>query len=89
MHPGMKFTYFLASVVVPAVSVVSQTARSTTGAFTSYTDLVLKAFYSGDPTPVPIYVENVLMVPHTGYDILSELSRNLSLVAGRKMTEIY
>ena len=44
---------------------------STTGAFTSYTDLVLKAFYSGNPTPVPIYVKNVLTVPHTGYDILS------------------
>ena len=66
----MKLTYFLTSVV-SAVSVVGQTACSTTGAFTSYTDLVLKAFYSGNPTPVPIYVNNVLTVPHTGYDILS------------------
>ena len=67
----MKLAYFLTSVVVPAVSVVGQTACSTTGAFTSYTDLVLKAFYTGNPTPVPIYVNNVLTVPHTGYDILS------------------
>jgi hypothetical protein len=40
-------------------------------AFTSYTDLVLKAFYSGNPTPVPYYIKNVLTVPHVGYDILS------------------
>jgi len=67
----MKLTYFLTSAIVSAVSVVGQTACSTTGAFTSYTDLVLKAFYTGNPTPVPIYVKNVLTVPHTGYDILS------------------
>jgi hypothetical protein len=67
----MKFTYLLTSAAVSAVSVVGQTACSATGAFTSYTNLVLKAFYSGNPTPVPIYVNNVLTVPHVGYDILS------------------
>ena len=67
----MKLTYLLISAAVSAVSVVGQTACSATGAFTSYTNLVLKAFYSGNPTPVPIYVNNVLTVPHVGYDILS------------------
>ena len=91
MHPGMKRAYFLTSVVVPVVSVVGQTACSVTGtgAFTSYTDLVLKAFYSGNPTSVPIYVKNVLTVPHTGYDILPEFAPNLSPVIGRKVNGIY
>jgi hypothetical protein len=48
VHPGMKLAYFLSSVVAPAVSVVGQIACSTTGAFTSYTDPVLKAFYYGN-----------------------------------------
>lgn len=84
MRPEMKLTYLLTSVAVSAVSVVGQTACSTTGAFTSYTDLVLKAFYSGNPTAVPIYVNNVLTVPHTGYDILSVSSFEMPLPTVRK-----
>jgi len=75
----MRLAYFLTSVAVSAVPVVGQTACSTPGVFTSYTDLVLKAFYSGNPTPVPIYVKNVLTVPHVGYDILSVSPSEMSL----------
>ena len=66
----MKLAHFLSSAVVSAISVLGQTACGTTGAFTSYTDLALKVFYPGNPTPVLIYVENVLTVPHVGHDIL-------------------
>lgn len=85
MCSEMKLTYLLTSAVISAVSVVGQTACGTTGAFTSYTDLVLQAFYTGNTTPVPIYVKNVLTVPHVGYDILSVSSPGIppSSVVGK------
>jgi hypothetical protein len=62
--PKMKPTRSSTSAAVPTVFVVCQTVCSTTGAFTSYTDLALKAFYSGNPPSFPYYITNVLTVPH-------------------------
>ena len=81
----MKLAHFLSSAVVSAISVLGQTACSTTGAFTSYTDLALKVFYPGNPIPVLIYVENVLIVRTSRQTrhFIREFVRNTSPI-GRK-----